>query len=479
MDMRADVEEGGRRPGTPPRGRLPKGSDTESAHAGASIDERLETIARTIRSWDWRSGIVDGGETERPDEPPSEEARSAPAAPPAPPLRLRPLGADQRRERPPTPPAEQARVVPLPVDRAPDALPRIDPRRVARPRIERERFVPPPVQQPRVAPPRVEREHFVRPPIPPRASPPPVEQSGVASPRVERDRSIPPRVEPALVSPITPRDAPLSPPTWRWAHSTASDSVIEAPRRPDLSPGARRELQTATLPRTGAADASTSRSGAVRRIEEPVTHDAAVTATADAVLDDELGSETDELDARRRWGRVILWAVAAVVVVIAVALIRMNAPGSTPNGLTPTTVHSESNAPPKARIAVSPTVTKAFVTASTPLKAANYTVTQAMASSSGQTTAQTAAEVIPYAKALDTFSFDLHFISWPPSMQVASENLTVRVKDLSTFIASISSATPAGLATWESQFKALAAQTETSDNMIRTDIGLRTTTGYP
>jgi hypothetical protein len=198
-----------------------------------------------------------------------------------------------------------------------------------------------------------------------------------------------------------------------------------------------------------------------RRPEEPSAADA----------------EGDEPDAPRRWGKYILWLVAAIIVIVIVAIIRMSAPGSTSGSLTPTTVtHSTS---PVAKIPVSSNVKGAFVSASAKMSAANVTVTQALASSSGQSVAQITQEVTPYATALNTFNYTLHFVTWPAAMQVPSTDLTLRTGALATFIASISSVNTTTLGAWISQFHALAAQTETAANLVRGDIGLSNTTSYP
>jgi hypothetical protein len=181
----------------------------------------------------------------------------------------------------------------------------------------------------------------------------------------------------------------------------------------------------------------------------------------------------------QRWHRVALWAVAAAVVVTVVAVIRMNAPGATSGSLTPTTVPSKSSAAPAALIPVSRSVKSAFVAASASLNAANDTVTQALASSSGQSVAQITQELNPYATALNTFLVKLHLVTWPETMQVPSEDLTLRTQALATFISTISSVNATTLGAWVSQFHALASSTETAANLIRRDIGLRNTSSYP
>jgi hypothetical protein len=152
---------------------------------------------------------------------------------------------------------------------------------------------------------------------------------------------------------------------------------------------------------------------------------------------------------------------------------------SSPGTLTPTTVKSGGSAPPAATIPVSSSLKASFLSISNVLDAANVTVTQKLASSNNQPVAQVAQEITPYVTALDTFNFKTHFIAWPQSLQVPSEDLTLRTKSLISFLDSVSSASPATLNSWFTQLHALASMTQTADNLIRKDIGLTATTSYP
>jgi hypothetical protein len=196
-------------------------------------------------------------------------------------------------------------------------------------------------------------------------------------------------------------------------------------------------------------------------------------------LDESVPPEQDSPSpsSRRRYGKLLLWVIAVVVVIIIVEIIRVSAPSPNSDTLTPTTVTSTTA--PVASIAVSRAVKTQFESASTTLDAANVTLTQALASSSGQSVAQVAQEVAPYVTALNTFQYELHFIAWPEAMQVPSEDLTLRTQTLVTFLASVSSANSSTLTSWTAQLHALAAKTQTADNLVRKDIGMSATTSYP
>ena len=94
---------------------------------------------------------------------------------------------------------------------------------------------------------------------------------------------------------------------------------------------------------------------------------------------------------RRGWG-----LVAAAVLVLTVAIIRTNAPGTTSGSLTPVTVEPRTHV---ALVPVSTTVLAQFADASERLDTANVAITQPLARSNGAPVAQVAQEVAPYLTA--------------------------------------------------------------------------------
>jgi hypothetical protein len=175
---------------------------------------------------------------------------------------------------------------------------------------------------------------------------------------------------------------------------------------------------------------------------------------------------------------VLPWLIAAIIVFVIVAVIRLATPGPSSGSLTPTTINS-THAVTHATVAVPDATLTEFRDASKALNTANVTVTQALASSSNQPVAQVNQEITPYATALNTFEFDLHAIVWPTSMTVPSQSLTLRIKALASYASSVSTVTPATMSTWVTQFHALATAAQTQDNLVRNDVGLPSTTSFP
>lgn len=212
-------------------------------------------------------------------------------------------------------------------------------------------------------------------------------------------------------------------------------------------------------------------SAAVRPPDEPATSEPEATP-----------DEPEALPPRpRRFGKLILVVVTVVIVVVIVAIIRSSASSNSgsSDSLTPTSIVQKKSAPPPALIPVSSSVKSSFTAASVNLAAANTAVTRALALGAGQTPAQVAVEVAPYVKALDTFNFYTHYLVWPATLKVPSEDLTLRTDELIHFLSSISSTTPATLTTWFAQFHSLAELTESTNNSLRKDIGLSPMTSYP
>jgi hypothetical protein len=141
-------------------------------------------------------------------------------------------------------------------------------------------------------------------------------------------------------------------------------------------------------------------------------------------------------------------------------------------------VHSSVATGGAALIPVSSVVKADFVTASTPLDAANVTVTKALSANS-QSVAQVALAITPYVTALNNFDAKIHTVPWPAAMALPSEALIQKTQALMTFTTSISSVNAATLNSWVTQLRTLATEAQTSDNVVRKDIGLAATSSYP
>jgi len=177
------------------------------------------------------------------------------------------------------------------------------------------------------------------------------------------------------------------------------------------------------------------------------------------------------------WG-IALGCLGIVGTVILSLILLVGAPGPSPNSGALTTV-SSGRAATVDDIVGSTNDKTAFSAASGPLDAANVSFKQALGSSTGASVAQVAQEVTPYVTALTTFDYKLGQITWPPSVRLQTEGLTLRVRSLITFLSTISSATAATVNSWVAQLRSLASSTQSADNVVRTKIALSNTDAFP
>jgi hypothetical protein len=179
----------------------------------------------------------------------------------------------------------------------------------------------------------------------------------------------------------------------------------------------------------------------------------------------------------RRWGKLVLWVLAILAVVIFIAIVRHHNPGQTQGSLTPTSVKSE---PAHTAVpSLSQTVPVTFIAATKNFDAANAFVKRALAGGSSLPVAQIQPVVSFYIAELEKYDFTLHITAWPTSLQGPSENLMLGNQALVSFLQSFPSMTPATLNSWFTQLHSLGAQAETADNFFRKDIALAPSTYYP
>ena len=246
------------------------------------------------------------------------------------------------------------------------------------------------------------------------------------------------------------------------------------PPEPDDHPEAGGQAKTLSVP----AVASTTES--VQGRTQDVPTEPAADEAADGVPTEEAAPPT------QRWpknlGKIVLVVATILVVVVIVALIRKSADNPSSGSLTPATVthkSAPSTTAPAASIPASNSVSSGFKAASANLDAANATVTRELAGGASQSVAQITQEVGPYETALNAFNFETHTLTWPASLQVPSEDLTLRTNELIHYLSSVSTASPATLPSWFAQFHALARVAQEEDNALRKDLGMPPTSSYP
>jgi hypothetical protein len=258
----------------------------------------------------------------------------------------------------------------------------------------------------------------------------------------------------------------------RTATATAPRPQFESGQR--TAPWQPPQGHTATIPDAFEPPMTPTRPTIASAMPPPVMLDPKGTQVG---LERDLGEAAPVLHrSSRRWTNAIPWVVAVIVVVVLVAVIRSQSPGSTSGDLTPVSVKSGSHA---AFVLASPTVVTQFTDASTRLDTANVAISHALANSKGASVAQVTQEVTPYVTSLSEFVYTLHFVAWPQALQVPAQDLTLRAQALISFLRSISSESTASLNSWFAQLRSLANETETADNLVRRDIGLAATSSYP
>jgi len=170
-------------------------------------------------------------------------------------------------------------------------------------------------------------------------------------------------------------------------------------------------------------------------------------------------------------GKYVPWIVAAVVVIIVVSVIRLTSSKS-PDSLTPTTVTTTTAS------ATDSATKAAYLTAANQIDVANVTATHGLSDGSASVP-QVTAVLTQYQKGLQTFVFTVHNIHWTGSTLASSEQLTVEIETMVTYLSTVSSVDAATLHPWLARFDSLAVSIESADNTVREQLGIATTKSYP
>ena len=114
------------------------------------------------------------------------------------------------------------------------------------------------------------------------------------------------------------------------------------------------------------------------------------------------------------------------------------------------------------------------------LQQANEVATKAFDDAgSTPTQAELAPTVTSYRTALNLYDFQLHFITWPASMQAAIAADHAQFKSLMSTLQSFAAVSPTGMSAWLSQMHDQAGTTQTADNQVRQDLGLPSSSSFP
>ncbi len=185
-----------------------------------------------------------------------------------------------------------------------------------------------------------------------------------------------------------------------------------------------------------------------------------------------------------RWAKVAVLCLAAVVVVILIIWgIRLvhNGPGSGAPSLPPPSTAARHATSHTAFVAPIDNAQLAqYEQYAAGLQKANIAATSGFISAgSTPTTAQLTPVVTAYRTALNLYDFQLHFIQWPASMQSAIQVDHGQLTALLSLLQSFSLVSSTGTSVWLSDVRDRASTTQTADNEIRHDVGLPSSSSFP
>jgi hypothetical protein len=408
-----------------------------------SVDERLEKLRETIRSWDWRAGLVEIGsspvEALETAAPPSEKPETAP------PLIAttsaeahvsgEPLAGDESSQNG----SDGAQ----PVDASAD----VGPVATAAPPMEAVAF-PAAVEGLAV-------EESIAPPL---TGPAPPMQAFTPSDQVAPPTETVPQPPPEVAQPR---------------------ETVDTPSFATVGPATEEEIAVAT----GASPSAP-------QVDHPNKE---AGSEADTIGTSWFGQEPEparEPDGalRRLWSHpsaklVVAGLAALVVVALVVGGIRLVKKHTASGGQTTTTVaqpasHAAHHAHVVAPISAAQLATYEGYASS--FQSANVTATKALVKAGGTpTTSQVVGVVVAYRTAVNLYNYQLHLIQWPQSMQGAIETDHAQLQALTSFLVAFSSVAPTGVPAWLSQLNDRANSTQVADNAVRQELGLAASSAFP
>jgi hypothetical protein len=412
------------------------GDQSAQLFSAQSVDERLEALMQTIRTWDWRSPSAEENppSVSEPDEPlASAQISSAPTRDHK--------GPDVSPVVPPRPAAPNVQNPPTPnVQNLIDSTPRharVNPLRAEQPDAAIPSPVPPPPEAPQDPPTLI--------------SAAPLQEAAVVTPLVTAVAPVPTEQRDATAPSVlpSPPEARPDPPTLIVAAPVDESATVLGTHEPPSTAGV---FQPESAPGV-----------------EPYP---------------------DALETKRRARiRVVLVCIAALVVVLliigAIRLFSGKSQGSGPSepppttAVTRTTTHAAASVD-QAPLPVPSAVLTQYEQYAQSLNEANVTATKAL---TGNKAALTPAEVVPvatiYGTDLNTYSLELAYIKWPASLETAVKADQAQLVIMAAYLKAVGSVSPTGLNSWLAQLKAQATTTETLDNALRQELDLPKTTAFP
>jgi hypothetical protein len=190
---------------------------------------------------------------------------------------------------------------------------------------------------------------------------------------------------------------------------------------------------------------------------------------------------------RRVWShrttKLAVFAVAAVVVVILIlGGIRLFAKSPTSAGTTATTVTRPASGSRRNHV-VSPlnaAQMAQYQKYAAGLQSANVSATRGfIQAGSTPTPSQVVLVVGAYRTAVNLYNYQLYFLHWPASMQTAIVADHAQLQALASLLQAFPSVAPNGVPAWLSQLHNRASTAEAADNVVREALGLPASSSFP
>ena len=87
--------------------------------------------------------------------------------------------------------------------------------------------------------------------------------------------------------------------------------------------------------------------------------------------------------------------------------------------------------------------------------------------------------ITPYLQAVKVYNLQFHSVQWPASMQVDVAADEAQLTAFINYLQTVGTGNPTNMDTWLSQLETQGAATQASDNKVRKDLGLPTSSSYP
>lgn len=177
---------------------------------------------------------------------------------------------------------------------------------------------------------------------------------------------------------------------------------------------------------------------------------------------------------------IVVAALLVLGIIVGIRHFAKNNSGSGPSLTTVTRPASHATHHPAFVAPISSAALSQYEGYATALQNGNAAASTGIANAgSTPTVSQLALVVVAYRTVVNDYNYNLHLIKWPASMGSAIAAESGQLASLANYLQSFGSVGPTGVPGWLTQFHALTSTIQTDDNMVRRDLGLPAETSFP